>query len=411
MEKLGVGFIGAGFIARFMAESWRGVRDADIVAVYNHNEDRGLELAGYIQDLGMKKPKVYDNIWSMLSDPEVDVPWIMTPNFTRIETVEAIVEESLQGSNAFLGVTCEKPLARNVKEADRLMNLIGKTDLLHGYLENQVYSPSLIKARDAVWKHGARGSSRPYLARSSEEHGGPHSSWFWDPTKSGGGVLLDMACHSIEAGRYLLRDPDKDKNSLNPLKVQGDISCLKWCREPYVSRLKEKFGVDYYSAPAEDYSSVKIIFEDDTGELVISETRTSWSYIGPGLRLSFEVLGPECSVNMNSLNTDLTAFFSRSISVPESEEFIEKQEGEQGLVPIVSNEAISYGYQSECQHMIERFKMGEMPSETWDDGYLIIQLMMTAYKSAEQAKTLDFNEKSVKNFIPRVQKGSWKPTA
>jgi predicted dehydrogenase len=357
----------------------------------------------------MKKPKVYDNIWAMLSDPEVDVPWIMTPNFTRVETVEAIVEESLQGSNDFIGVTCEKPLARNVKEADRLIDLIGKTELLHGYLENQVYSPSIIKARDSVWRHGAKGSGRPYLARSSEEHGGPHSSWFWDPTRSGGGVLLDMTCHSIEAGRYLLQDPGKGKNSLRPLRVQGDISCLKWRHEPYVSRLKENFGVDYTLSPAEDYSSVKIVYEDDAGGLVLSETRTSWCYTGPGLRLSFEVLGPEYSVNMNSLNTDLSVFFSRNLSVPQSEEFIEKQEAEQGLIPIVSNEAISYGYQGECQHMVERFMMDENPSETWDDGYLVVQLMMTAYKSAEQARTLEFNEKSVKNFIPSVQKGTWKP--
>jgi predicted dehydrogenase len=52
MEKLGVGFIGAGFIARFMAESWRGVRGADIVSIYNHNEDRGQDLACIFRDLG-----------------------------------------------------------------------------------------------------------------------------------------------------------------------------------------------------------------------------------------------------------------------------------------------------------------------------------------------------------------------
>ena len=46
-----------------------------------------------------------------------------------------------------------------------------------------------------------------YLVRQSEQHFGPHSDWFWDPERSGGGVLMDMGCHGIEFARWVLGKP------------------------------------------------------------------------------------------------------------------------------------------------------------------------------------------------------------
>ncbi len=286
MSRLGVGFIGAGFIAKFMVDSWKGIRDADITAIYNHNKPRADQLASYTEKQGMPKPQTYDDLHMMLSDPKVNAVWIMTPNYARVETMKTITEEATQGKNDLIGVCCEKPLARNLDEANELMRLLEKTSLLHGYLENQVYAPTITRAKEAVWRHGAAATGRPYIARASEEHGGPHNSWFWDPRKSGGGVLLDMSCHSLEADRYLLQDPDKPKSSLKPVSVQASIESLKWSKEPYLTELRETYGVDYSVAPAEDYASVNVVYEDDEGHRVLSEAKTSWNYVGPGLRLS-----------------------------------------------------------------------------------------------------------------------------
>ena len=194
-----------------------------------------------------------------------------------------------------------------------MVKLVEKTELLHGYLENQVFSPSVVRGRDALWRHGARRAGRPYLGRAAEEHGGPHMPWFWDPRRSGGGVLLDMACHSIEASRYLLTDPERP-GSLKPVSVQGDIRSLKWTHEPAMGQLKKQYGVDYSVAPAEDYASVNITYQDG-GDQVLSEAKVSWCYTGPGLRLSMEVFGPEYSVAMNSLQQELSVFLSRNIQV------------------------------------------------------------------------------------------------
>jgi len=408
MEKLGVGFIGSGFIARFMAQSWTAIRGAEIAAIFNPNLDGAKQLAAYIDELGLGKPKLYTDLREMLSDCSVNAVWVMNPNYARIETVKTVAEEVRQGRGHIVGIACEKPLGRTADEAEEMIRLIQPTDLLHGYLENQVYSPSVVRGRDAVWRFGARKTNRPYIARAAEEHGGPHNAWFWSPKRSGGGVLLDMACHSIEAARFLLINPEKTKGSLTPISVQGNIQSLKWTREPALSQLRKQYGVDYSKSPAEDYATVNITYKDE-GELVLTEARTSWCYSGPGLRLSMEVLGPEYSITINSLQQELNIFLSRNVSAAKSEDFVEKQAAEQGLMPVVPDEAAAYGYVAECRHMVDSFRRGIQPSEDWYDGLLVTQLMMLGYKSAEEGRTIKFSQEAVRGYKPKVASGEWKP--
>ena len=409
MEKLGIGFIGSGFVAGFHAAGFTGVRGAEINAIYNYREESAKRLSSKVKELGVGDPKTYTDLHEMLADPSLDAVWMLNPNFKRVETVEAIAEEATQGRTDLVGVCCEKPLARTADEAVKMVKLVEKAGLLHGYLENQVYAPTVSRGKEVVWEQAARFTGRPYLARAAEEHGGPHVAWFWDPKLSGGGVLLDMTCHSIEAARYMLTDPEQPKEALKPVSVQSTISSLKWAKEPYVTRLKEEYGIDYRESPAEDYALTLIEYQDEDGSRVLTEARTSWCYVGPGLRLTFEVLGPEYSLSINSLQQELNIFLSRGVKVPASEEFVEKQAAEQGLMPVIPNEAIAYGYQDEDRHMVEAFRAGEMPSETWRDGLLVSQLMMTAYLSAEKNTKLDFDPNSVRGYTPKVAKGEWRP--
>jgi predicted dehydrogenase len=110
----------------------------------------------------------------MAKDPKVDAIWITVPNYARIPVVKAITEEVTQGRAELVGLACEKPLGRNVKEARLMLDMVEKASMLHGYLENQVFMPSLVKGKEILWKRGANIAGRPYLARCShvkvEEH-------------------------------------------------------------------------------------------------------------------------------------------------------------------------------------------------------------------------------------------------
>lgn len=401
-DVLRVGFIGAGFVAKFHARAFTMVRNAVITSVFSRTAESAKSLASYIEELGLPRPRTYTDLHEFLSSRELDAVWVLVPNNLRVEVTKAIVEEVTQGKSSVRAVAVEKPLARNVREAREMVNLVEKAGLLHGYLENQVFMPSVTRGKEIIWGLGAKYSGRPYLARAAEEHSGPHNAWFWKPSVSGGGVLLDMGCHSIEASRYLLTNPGLDKSSLKPKYVYGEIGFLKWIKKNYVEELKKRFNVEFDKQPAEDYSLVVVSYEDEEGNLVITEARTSWSYIGAGLRLTFEVLGPEYSMAINTLQPELFTFMSRNIRIPPTELFVEKQNADQGLMPVIPDEAITYGYQAEDAYMVDSFLRNKMPAENWYDGLLVVQLMMHGYLSAETGRRIRFDPQQVEDYIPPV---------
>src|SRR5260370_894637 len=79
----------------------------------------------------------------------------------------------------------------------------------------------------------------------------------------------------------------------------------------------------------------------------IIEATNSWAYVGPGPRIQIELLGPEYSMEFSSLNTALKIFMSRNIAGVEGEDLVEKQNAEQGLMPVLDDEAVAYGYTAE----------------------------------------------------------------
>jgi predicted dehydrogenase len=283
--------------------------------------------------------------------------------------------------------------------------------LKHGYLENQVFAPQIEHGRAILWARGAALTGRPYLARAAEEHAGPHMPWFWRGDLQGGGVLNDMMCHSALVVRHLLTKPGEPLSSVRPARVTGHIASLKWSRPKYAAQLTKTMGkeVDYTTRPSEDFASVMIEFETADGQRVLGEATTSWSFVGAGLRLSAELLGPEYSMSWNTLQTGLQLFFSREVVGNTGEDLVEKQNAEMGLMPVVVNEAGAYGYEAEDRHFVRVFLGKEEPILTFDDGLEVVKVLMTAYQSAEQGKTLDFPPEGIESFVPAVARGSWKP--
>jgi predicted dehydrogenase len=234
--------------------------------------------------------------------------------------------------------------------------------------------------------------------------------WFWKGELQGGGVLNDMMCHSVEVARFLLTEPGKPRSSIRPVSVSAQIASLKWSRPEYVKVLKEMMGseVDYETKPSEDFARATVTYMDDAGRPVIVEATTSWSFVGAGLRLSMELLGPEYSMSLNSLDGGPKLFFSRKVRGAAGEDLVEKQNAEQGLMPVVANEAAEYGYEGENRYFVECFAAGRQPEESFDDGLEVTQLLMAAYMSAEQKREVIFNPDDLESFIPAVARGKWK---
>ena len=412
-RRLGVGFIGSGFNARFHMQGFRGVRDADVLGVWSPNKRNAASAAQFARDLDVGGAKAYSSIGAMVADPAIDAIWLTGPNHARVENVEEIVDAIERGVGTLKGIACEKPLARNVAEAKRVIELVERVGLAHGYLENQVFAPQVETGRELLWARGAATTGRPYLARAAEEHSGPHMPWFWRGDLQGGGVLNDMMCHSALVVRHLLTKPGADLATVRPVRVTAHIASLKWTRPNYSKQLAKMMGseVDYTKRPSEDFASTTIEFETDDGHTVIGEASTSWSFVGAGLRLSAELLGPEYSMSWNTLDSGLKLFFSRAVRGKAGEDLVEKQNAEIGLMPVVANEAAAYGYEAEDRHFVRVFLGKEQPKLTLHDGLEVVKILMTAYQSAEQGKTLAFPPRGLDKFVPAVARGDWKPSS
>jgi predicted dehydrogenase len=76
---------------------------------------------------------------------------------------------------------------------------------------------------------------------------------------------------------------------------------------------------------------------------------------------------------------------------------------------IVPDEPGVYGYEAENRHFVRAFLGKETPRLTFDDGLEVVQLLMTAYRSAEEGRTLAFDPDGVDSFVPAVARGAWIP--
>jgi len=389
-------------MTRFHIRSWEAVRDADIRGIYSPTRANAEDAAALARSLRVGDAKAFSSIEDMAADESIDCVWLCGPNFARVENMERIVAAIKQGAR-LVGIACEKPLGRNAAEAARMVELVEEAGVLHGYLENQLFAPSVERGKQIVWARGAAAAGRPYLARAAEEHGGPHMPWFWQGDLQGGGVLNDMMCHSLEVGRYLLTKPGAPRHSIRPIKVSAQIASLKWSRPAYVSVLRGNMSdqVDYARHPAEDFARASVTYVDEAGTPLIVEATTSWSYVGAGLRLTMELLGPEYSMSVSTLDGGAKVFFSRRLQEQQTgEDLIEKQNAEQGLMPVVGNEAAEYGYEHENRHFTRAFLDGVQPELNFHAGRDVTELLMACYMSAEQERVIEWKPSDLLSYVP-----------
>src|SRR6266513_2372210 len=135
-KRLGIGMVGSGFNAKFHLLGLVAVRDADVLGVWSPNQNNAADTASIARQLGVGQAKAYPSIAAMVEDPAIDAIWLSGPNHARVENIEEIVSAIERGKGQLKGVACEKPLARNVKEAKRVAELVNKVGLANGYLEN-----------------------------------------------------------------------------------------------------------------------------------------------------------------------------------------------------------------------------------------------------------------------------------
>jgi len=406
METLKLGMVGAGFVARFQARAMMQVRGMELSGVVAL--EGAKELQAFAKENNLGPCTIYKTVTEMAK--RVDVISIYCPNFARLTIMDEITAAVKAGAE-LKGVICEKPLARNVAEARKMVDLAKKAKLRTAYFENQIHMKP-IKVQLAQLAPQQRTMGPLALTRSAEEHGGPHMGWFWDPTRQGGGVLCDMGCHSIAVGWYALTPLGKDVTFLQPQAVCADIALLKWGLPYWRRKLLKDRGVDYSKTPAEDFATGMITYKNpETGQIVKAQFTNSWMFEKQGLRLFMDGMGPGYAFEINTLIAPLTIFIGdvAAEAVADQEAALEKATASRGLLAVHHNEADLYGYTDENEDAYHAFLAGRDALLPFSYGLEITKLVTAAYMSADMKKTIELTDpkvqKELETYIPLVQQG------
>ena len=122
--------------------------------------------------------------------------------------------------------------------------------------------------------------------------------------------------------------------------------------------------------------------------------------MGAGLRHTFQLLGPEYSLDVDMADAGVKVFFSREVSGDAGEDLVEKQNAEQGQMPLVPDEPAHYGYSGENRHFVDAFLGRTKPRLTFQDGVEVMRLLMAAYQSSAEGRTVDPSTPSLESYTP-----------
>lgn len=342
MNKIGVGIIGSGFISEIHVQSLRQIPEAEVVAVASLPKE---QVRSFAERNGIGTWTV--DYHELLSCKQVDLVILGVPNYLHAQiTIDAAKEKK--------HVICEKPLCMNLEEADLMIRTCKEEDVKLMYAEELCFAPKYVRLKQLI-EEGALG--KVYLIKQSEKHFGPHSDWFWDVEKSGGGVALDMGCHAFLFFRWLF-----GKAEARSIYAQMGT---------YVHKKLTK---------GEDNSIVIVEFGD--GQIGLAED--SWAKRG-GMDDRAEVYGSEGVAYANLLmGNSILTYSQKGYGYA-----VEKAPATKGWSFAIYEESWNYGFPQEMQHFVRCVREDEEPLVTGEDGRAALEMIFAAYESAGKGRKIE----------------------
>lgn len=335
-SKVKVGIIGSQFEADIHVASFQMMpEDAEVVAIASPTPGNAERLA--------KKysvPRFFLDYREMLKEPDIEMVTITAPNYLHAQMTIDI-------ANAGKHVVCEKPLSMTLAEADEMIDTCRRQGVLLAYAEELFFTPKYVKAKEMA-DQGAFG--KVHLVKQSEKHSGPHSPWFWDVERSGGGALMDLGCHGI-------------------------AFCYWFLGRPAIKSIYAQLGTLVHGAKTKGDDEALCIIEFENGALGLVED--SWNRPG-GMTDRTEVYG-NGGVTYADLHMGnaLPTYSERGFGYA-----VEKAPSTQGWSYPVFEEHWNYGIPQEMRHFARCVRGKEKLDATGEDGRVVMQALYAAYASA-----------------------------
>ncbi|MBI4278203.1 MAG: Gfo/Idh/MocA family oxidoreductase [Armatimonadetes bacterium] len=351
MASVGIGIIGSQFAADLHAQALAQVPGAAVVAVASPTAEHARAFA---ERHGI--PRWFTDYREVVTHPQVDVVSVCAPNDLHAPLALAAAEAGKH-------VIVEKPLCLNLEEAEAVLDACRRRGVLLMYAEQLCFAPRYQRMRRLI-EEDALG--RPYLVRHVGKHFGPHSAWFWDVSRSGGGAFFDMGCHGLELARWLLGKP-------RAMSVFAHMATR----------------VHGERTRGEDDAVAVVEFEGGATAII----EASWARPG-GLDDRVEIYGTG-GHTQGSLHQGgaLLTYSLHGYGYAG-----EKSGDTQGWTFTVYDEIWNGGYVGEMAHFIRCIRHGLKPLETGEDGLAVLELCLAAYESART------DRKVALPFLPRARR-------
>jgi predicted dehydrogenase len=348
METVGVGLVGSQFVSSIHFEALKAVPAAAVRAVASATPANARRFA---ESRGI--PHWFSDYRELFARPDIDLVILGLPNDLHCEAV-------LAAAAACKHVVVEKPMALTLAECDRMIAACRQAGVKLMYAEELCFAPKYVRLKRLL-DEGALG--KPYLAKQAEKHDGPHSAWFWDVTRSGGGVAMDMGCHAVEFFRWLLSGPE--------------------CRSrPRALRVSAQMGTYVHGGRTRGEDDALIIVEFEGGCRGLAEE--SWAKYG-GMDDRAEVYGSEGVAYADLLRGNSIHTYSRK----GYGYAVEKAGSTQGWSFTMYEEAWHYGFPQEMAHFVDCVRYDRPPLVTGDDGRAVLEIVCAAYASAGQGRVIE----------------------
>jgi myo-inositol 2-dehydrogenase/D-chiro-inositol 1-dehydrogenase len=390
MKKVRVGLVGSQFISTIHAEALKRVPNAELSAVLSPT---GTHARDFAAKHGVRHS--FKDLDKFLA-AETDLVVLGCPNDLHAEIT---VKAAAAGKH----VVCEKPLATSLAEADQMIAACRLAKVKLMYAEELCFTPKYVRLKRLV-DEGALG--RIYMVKQSEKHDGPHSAWFWDVKRSGGGVTLDMGCHAFEFFRWMLGTPagGRGKAKAQDLQTQshetplGDGVAVQKARAISVYADMDTF-VHKERTKGEDHAIIVVRFQTGEGEAV-AVAEESWAKKG-GMDDSAEVYGSSGVAYADVLQgSSILAYSETGYGYA-----VEKAGTTRGWSFCTFEELWNYGFPQEFAHFVDCVANDRPPLETGEDGRAVLEIILGAYQSAGEGRKVE--------LPPRVSTGRpvtlWKP--
>jgi myo-inositol 2-dehydrogenase/D-chiro-inositol 1-dehydrogenase len=342
VEKVRVGIIGSGFVSDVHMDAFQEVHEAEVVATCARDAAKVEEFARK-----WSIPSTATDYRRLLDRKDIDLVVIGIPNDLHREVTVA-------AARAGKHIIIEKPLAHTLEDGRAMVAACRQHNVKLMYAETICFSPKYARAKKLVGE-GAIG--KMYMVKQGEKHSGPHSDWFYDINRSGGGAIMDMGCHGIEWSRWMYDKP----------KVK---SVYAHCQRVFHQRTK-----------GEDNSV--IILEFEGGGIAVIED--SWVRHG-GMDDRIELYGTAGVVYCDLLHGSSMETYS----VEGYGYAVEKSGDTKGWTFTVFEEAHLYGFPHEMRHFVQCVLKNQTPRETGEDGIATLEIIYAAYESAGAGRRIEW---------------------